>query len=126
LGNVALMRGLNLCIELTVGNRLLRGKRRVAFDVARALGELRLSLGHLRLGLGEDGVQGPGVDLEQNVAFAHGCALAVVALDEVSADLSMGSACMARCAGTRKMHVSVHSHAAVSPPSQVRSGHGLR
>src|SRR5438552_4123143 len=60
-----------------------------ASHVARALGELRFSLGDLRPGLGQDGVQRPGVDLEQHVALVHGRALAVVTPDEIPADLRM-------------------------------------
>src|SRR6266850_608993 len=78
---------LDLRIELALRDRLLLGERRVALDVAGALGQLRLRLCHLRPRLVQYRVEGPRVDFEEHISFAHARAFAIVAFDEIAADL---------------------------------------
>src|SRR5471032_2259016 len=79
--------GLDFGVELTLRDRLLLSERAVAFDIASALGQLRLRLRDLRTRLGKCSVEWSRIDLEQDVAFADQCALAVGALQQIAADL---------------------------------------
>ncbi len=75
--------------HLLLGDRVLLGERFVAFEVALRLGEQRLVLGELALRLGERGLIGPGVDLDEEVAFLDHLAFGEAQLHQGPGDLGL-------------------------------------
>jgi hypothetical protein len=79
--------GAHVVVELTLRNRALLRQRAVAGEIALSLCELRAALREVRARLRQRALERPPVDLEEDIPPPDPCALAVVALDQVSGHL---------------------------------------
>ncbi len=78
---------LDVVVELALRDRARLGERPIARDIALGLSELGLRLRKLRFRLRERCLEGTRIDLEQHITFAHTCAFAVRARNEIAAHL---------------------------------------
>ena len=80
---------LQIVVQLRARNGTCLGERRIALGVDLGQQQLRLRLRQLSLGLVERGLEGPGVDLVQDLPRVHLRALFVVLADQVAGDLGL-------------------------------------
>ena len=95
-GGLPLRFGLLVVVKLRLGDGALFGERGVTLDVDLREAELRLCLAELALGLPdltlgllEDGLEGAGIDLEEDLALLDGGAFLVELANEVAGDLRL-------------------------------------